>query len=339
MDLTTPHSSQGGAGKSMELVTPYNSKGGIGKSMLALALAAGIKIKDPRNRVLFIDATQDQGSHSVNFAPTNERKAIGLGSAVGEILMNQGNDFEEGLEKARDIFNKALVPVCVAPPTEDENYLIDFLPCAGSKMVYHGAGPWRQMPNPAEIIAYLFQAVDADNRWDWCVVDLPAAEGGIASRSFIPLASAVVLPMDVRHKATFNGIERTMKGLREIPNLNIAGFIANFHDDTAACRRAMTHLKKYAEQEQLPVLAQIPDRTTFTNIFDTYDIILRTPDGKEGDTVIGGGLYHLLKHDYQRVRDTVEKALPDFERMVDVVMESATAATAKAKAAAEAVGA
>ena len=314
--------------QAMELVTPYNSKGGIGKSMLALALAAGIKIKDPRNRVLFIDATQDQGSHSVNFAPTNERKAIGLGAAVGEILMNQGSDFEGGLVRARAIFDEALVSVCVAPPTEKEEFLIDFLPCAASKLVYHGAGPWRQMANPSEIIAYLFQAVDADNRWDWCVVDLPGTGGGIASRSFIPIASAVVLPVDVRHKSTFNGIEQTMKSLREIPNLNIAGFIANFHDETAACRRAMIHLKKYAEGEKLSILAQIPDRTTFNNIFDTYDIAL------EGDrSVIGGGLYHLLNSDYPRIRETVEKALPDFERMVDVVMDSAKAATAKAAAA------
>lgn len=320
----------------MEIVTPYNSKGGIGKSMLALALAAGIKHKNPSNRVLFIDATQDQGSHSVNFAATNERKAWGLGKAVGEILMNLTTDFEGGMSRARDIFNESLVPVCIAPPTAEENYLIDFLPCAASMLVYHGSGAWRQMANPGEIIAYLFQAVNADERWDWCVVDLPAAEGGIASRSFLPMASAVVLPMDVRHKSTFNGIERTMKSLRDTPNLNIAGFIANFHDDTAACRNAMKHLKSYSVRENLPILAQIPDRTTFTNIFDTYDITLPGEGGQEGPIVIGGGLYHLLKHDYLRVRETVEKALPDFERMVDVVMDAAQKATANAANAASA---
>lgn len=331
---SAPFTTMGGTGKSLvglslapipmpgmtHVLIPYNSKGGVGKSFIALTLAAGIKTLQPGARVLLIDATQDQSTHSADFAPENEVNALGLGAAIGSILLTMDSGeakARKGVDQAQDIIERALTKVSVRMPEPGNDGLVDFLPNAADEIIYHSKA-WSTLPNPEVVIHRLLEPLINANRWDWIVVDLPAALDGISMRGFLPCASAVVIPEDVRHTKNLSGLERTVRTLRKLPMLRLVGFLPNFKADNDPCRTCLNDLNEYAKTLDVPVLTGLPHVTTLTKSFDT--VYVSYPDGQE---IVGSGIYHLLHNQNPMVRNMALQTIPVVEEMTRSIMEAA----------------
>lgn len=341
--VSVPYATMGGTGKSplapipmpgmTHVLIPYNSKGGVGKSFIALTLVAGIKTLQPGARILLIDATQDQSTHSADFAPEHEVNGLGLGAAIGNILLTMDSGeakARRGVEQALDILERALTKVSVRMPEPGNDGLIDFLPNAADEIIYHSKA-WGTLPNPEVVIHRLLEPLINANRWDWIVVDLPAALDGISMRGFLPCASAVVVPEDVRHTKNLSGLERTIRTLRKLPMLRLAGFLPNFKVDSEPCRTCLDNLNTYATDQKIPVFQGLPHVTTLTKSFDT--VYVGYPDGQE---IVGSGIYHLLQNQNPMVRNMALQTLPLVEEMTRSIMEAAISTEQPDQAVAEA---
>lgn len=301
------------------LVTPYNSKGGVGKSFIALSLVAGIKNLVPAARILLIDATQDQSTHSADFAPEKEVEGLGLGSAIGHILQSLDSGeakARRGVELALEVVEQSLTKISVCPPSEENDGLVDFLPNAADEIIYHSKA-WSTLPKPEIVIQRLLAPLIEANRWDWIVVDLPAALDGISMRGFLPCASAVVIPEDVRHRKNLTGIERTLRSLRKLSDLRLAGFLPNFISDNEPCKECLTTLENFAKTEDVPMLPGLPNVLTLTKSADTVYVTYGDQD------VVGSGIYHLLSHSNPKVRMKALEAIPVVEKMAFAIMNAA----------------
>lgn len=309
----------------MKTISVISNKGGSGKSLMSFLIAGAIKKLHPKQRVLFVDLTQDQGSRSISLAPDQERKGQGMGRALTPLVMADGDEerMEEAAKEGADLLRKAIQPVCVVPGI-GERGVIGFAPAASTDLDKLAEGSWNKTPNPELALVALLSELDSE--WDWVVFDTPGALNSPAVRSVMPISDAVVIPCDCRVTETLAGLEKVFAQVKKIQKLgldvNLAGLIGNMIVPTAASRETIQTLKEISHQRGIPVLAWVDHITTASNALRAYEVEVA------GRPMRAGGLYYeAMLTTNPNVKAKAEALAEQFEGIAEALLKSAELAT------------
>ena len=304
----------------MHTISIVSNKGGSGKTLISFLIAGAIKKLHPKQRVLFMDLTQDQGSRSISLAPDQERKGLGMGRALTPIVMADGDEdrMAEAGKEGAETLRKAIQPVCVVPGKGQEG-VIGFAPAASADLDKLAEGTWNKSTSPEIALVTLLSELETE--WDWVVIDTPGALNSPAVRAAMPISDAVAIPCDCRVTETLAGLEKVFTQVRKIQKLgldvNLAGLIGNMVVHTAASRETLQTLRTISEQRNIPILAWIDHVTTASNALRAYEVEV------DGQAMRGGGLYFEAMATNPNVRGKAEALAAQFEDIATTLMESA----------------
>lgn len=273
--------SQIASGDAMKIVALVSQKGGSGKTTMNWGVAGAIANKYPDKRVLYVDSTETQGSRSIMIAHQKEKDGHGLGQAMNALfgmlnkrmpLVDQPEEFRDGLVQAVRYAKAAMVPVVVGWREDGREIKVDFLPAAHSKLKAVIEQKWFE-ETPGMVLGEFLRALEV---YDYIVFDTVPDMGAATTSSVLHMADAVAVIQDVRIPENVAGFDELCIDLKKA-GVRTSEVILNMFDNTyEPSTEAVNYARGLAKRYGLPVHEIINDNSkTMRNIVSVYD----TADG------------------------------------------------------------
>ena len=265
------------AGDTMKIVAIVSQKGGSGKTTFNWGVAGAIANKFPEKRVLYVDATETQGSRSLMIAHASEKAGHGLGQAMnalfgmltkGKPLVDQTEKFKVGLDLAVRFARQAIVPVVVGWTDDGKDIKLDFLPTAHGELKAVIEQKWFE-ETPGMVLGEFLRALEV---YDYIVFDTVPDMGAATTSSVLHMADAIAVIQDVRLPENIAGFDELCSDL-EKAGVRASEVIMNMYDATyEPSADAYKYASDLARKHKLPVHEVVNDNSkTVRNIVSVYD--------------------------------------------------------------------
>lgn len=227
-----------------------------------------------------------------------EKAGHGLGQAMNALfgmlnkrmkLVEQPEEFRDGLEQAVRYARAAMVPVVVGWREDGREIKVDFLPAAHSKLKAVIEQKWFE-ETPGMILGEFLRALEV---YDYIVFDTVPDMSAATTSSVLHMADAVAVIQDVRLPENVAGFDELCEDLRKA-GVRTTEVILNMFDSTYdPSTEAVQYATGLAKRYGLPVFETIPDSSkTMRNIVSVYD----TADGGTMSSIWAHGVKTRQEH-------------------------------------------